>query len=158
MCGIGGVCVLTSSNNTRINLCTYLTKSSRNTRPLVVSRRCVHLCAHNACVQTNTGQYSMHMLNSTRQILHVCASLTPPPSFHFPCLLGPACLPVSLSLMAFPPRANHQEEEHVLSVQKTNVKLRTSALSTVQELRQGQLLLKEDLLAKTKAVGACPHP
>ena len=54
-------------------------------------------------------------------------------------------------------RANLQEEEHILSVQKANVKLRTSALSTVQELRQGQVLLKEDLHAKTKAVGAYLH-
>ena len=96
----------------------------------------------------------MHMPNSTRQILHVRASCTPSPSFTSPVWV----LSVSLSVMAFPPRANHQEEEHILSVQKANVKLRTSALSTVQELRQGQLLLKEDLLAKTKAVGKCPHP
>ena len=43
-------------------------------------------------------------------------------------------------------------EEHILGVQKANLKLRASALSTVQDLRQGQMLLKEDLQAKTKAV------
>jgi hypothetical protein len=45
-----------------------------------------------------------------------------------------------------------EAEEHILGVQKANLKLRASALSTVQDLRQGQMLLKDDLQAKTKAV------
>ena len=45
-----------------------------------------------------------------------------------------------------------QVEEHVIMVQKANLQLRANALSTVHELKQGQQLLREDVIAKTKAI------
>ena len=58
-------------------------KSSRNTRPLVVSRRCMHLCTHKACALTKQCKCMMHMQNSTLQFF-VCVRRLPLLSSSFP--------------------------------------------------------------------------